>query len=196
MRWTEADLLALLEAGDWHQHHRAALDVVRAFGDDVPKTALVDLLAHADAWVRERCACVLGELKLAESVAALAALVQDDDVHVRYHAVYALGKIGTSDVFHPLVIALDDADADVRYRAAWGLGVLGDRAAVPRLIDRLSDPKLHVRHSVAGALGGIGDDRAIPALQQLSESSISHRERQAVKQALGQIHAARTHPHR
>ncbi|MFW5748334.1 MAG: HEAT repeat domain-containing protein [Chloroflexota bacterium] len=170
-------------------HRRAARRLLASWPGPPPITALCQALGHLIPCVRERAACVLGEIGTDDPavIAALGECLRDGHTRVRYHAAYALGRIGALAAVAPLTDALRDPDADVRYQAAVGLGLLGDPTAADALIRLLQDEKTHVRHSAARALGLIGADRAQAALSAAATLDPSPRVRLEAAAALNRL---------
>jgi len=97
----------------------------------VPK--LIQLLAHADASIRDRAVHALGRLRSRKAVPGVRALLKDRSPAVRARAAEALGLLQALDAESGLETLLGDTDPDVRLAAAFALAQLESDKAVPEL---------------------------------------------------------------
>jgi WD40 repeat protein/HEAT repeat protein len=123
--------------------------------------ALLPLLDHKDAAVREAAAKSLGDPKMVAAV--IAGLARDKPAAVRRGAAGALAYIGRAadkEASEPLREALADADPALRRSAARALGTVdsGNRATIALLSLMVGSPDEDrtVRIEAARALGEIG----------------------------------------
>ena len=86
---------------------------------------------------RYYAAHLLGDLKDAQAVPVLVALLKDKEVNSI--VPWALGQIGDRRAIRPLIDALDDPDPSLRVLAIYALETLHATEAVPRLTMLLND---------------------------------------------------------
>ncbi|NQT54453.1 HEAT repeat domain-containing protein, partial [bacterium] len=124
-----------------------ALKMIAA--DAVP--ALADALKDRRARIRQSAAFLLGEIKDARSLPALAAALGDKDHDTRWKAATSLTKFGAqaTDVIAK-TLASDSIEA--RRCAAWVVQQTRDPAAVSALVRALADRDEQVRWKAAIAL--------------------------------------------
>jgi HEAT repeat protein len=155
--------------------------------------ALVDADYGCEPWAAMGC----GELRLAEAVPALVAMLGHRDWMYRAEALVALARIGDRSAVPAIAPLLDHANYATRQDAAEALGRIGGDEAldalwdqlvhrryirighvasalsrfapeiVPRLIDAAASPDADVRYWAVVALGSTGDDRVEPTLRRL-----------------------------
>ncbi len=144
----------------------------------------------ADEWVREACACALGEIALVNGKVArdadLLQLLTDTlrtdkkgvtrenptgSPHVRRAAAYAVGCMGEnaqSSLDQLSTAASSDKSPVVRQNAAWALGKLGP-PALDALKKALADADPLVKRDAALSLGEWKDAKEVrPALSELA----------------------------
>lgn len=160
---------------------------------------LVPMLAHDDAAVVAEAARRAGALRVAETVPALAMLLQHPEPGRRAVALEALARIGSAAALEAVQHALEDSDREIRLAAVQALVDAGCRAAAPRLA-RMA----RVRHGGAGAGGGeltavlsayaaLAGEQAVPVLEALAapRGLLARREdpvvRAAAATALGRL---------
>ncbi|GHJ44264.1 hypothetical protein Cs7R123_16060 [Catellatospora sp. TT07R-123] len=121
------------------------------------------LVEHLDeyAWVHE-APFALGELRAAEAVPALCALVRRP--LPPHAAIDALGKIGSADAVPALLECLRSDRPEVRDLALRALGRIGDERVVDAAIAACDDPDPRVRERAVRVLARYGDERAVPQL--------------------------------
>ena len=134
-----------------------ALKMIAA--DAVP--ALADALKDRRARIRQSAAFLLGEIKDARSLPALAAALGDKDHDTRWKAATSLTKFGAqaTDVIAK-TLASDSIEA--RRCAAWVVQQTRDPAAVSALVRALADRDEQVRWKAAIALQKIGREASGP----------------------------------
>lgn len=146
-------------------------------------------LDHSQAAVRLEAIGVLGWLKDARALAALATLAwHDTEFAIRRAAVGALGFAAAPDDFvvQALLNALHDDAWQVREEAAATLGKLHTAIAGKALIAALRDDYWQVRLQAARALGKRRDAQASVALAELLTHTISNLRKEAAL-ALGEL---------
>jgi putative heme-binding domain-containing protein len=138
----------------------SAIAAARRQGGADAKDALASLVS-ADVPPRALAAALraVGELEVADSVAAVLARRNHPAVEIRAAAVDALGRIGGDRVQGALISALGDADVEVRRLAASALGSLRATAAVPALLGASRSPE--TRSEAIAALARVPDARAL-----------------------------------
>lgn len=159
----------------WARHEQAfaraaALRALKPLRLPAAAEAAHESLAHADAAVRREAVGVLGWLKQADALPALARLaINDSDAEVRRSATGSLGLAGTgqvAQVLPALLAALGDPQWQVREEAATTLAKLRPPAALPGLLQAMQDEHWQVRLRAARALGRLQDAAALPALTE------------------------------
>lgn len=131
---------------------------------------LVHMLGHDEWFVVRNVAELCGEMRLEESVPALAKRLSHSDERVRRAATSALARIGSPGTMEPLRKALQDVSPLVRLQAAAGLEGTRARNLVPALT-RLVEEESHadVQREMLHALGRIGTPDAIETLIRASQ---------------------------
>lgn len=159
----------------------------RGHGGRVPRdpravSALIAMLADADAGVRASAAEALGDMCATAAGPALTALLDDPESAVRARAARALGEIGHAVAVERLSVSVrDDPDRDVRRMAARALGESESAHAASALVSALrNDPHRDVRRAAAKALGEIGSTVAVHALA----ASVTDGDREVRRRAL------------
>jgi HEAT repeat protein len=131
-----------------------ALRAVRALRVDAAFAPAMEALKDSDAAVRREAVGVLGYLRKAEAVGALAEIAaRDPDPEVRRIAIGAIGYSSEVSVLPSLTRALTDVAWMVRDEAAQTLGKLRLALAVPDLIRAMQDDYWQVRVKAARSLG-------------------------------------------
>ncbi|MEM5310693.1 HEAT repeat domain-containing protein [Paraburkholderia sp. JHI869] len=156
----------------------------------------LDALAATEADVRLEAVAVLGWMKEARALEALAALAaRDAHPEVRRAAVGALGFAAPDDqpTLDALLTALRDDAWQVREEAATTLGKLHAAAALEPLVEALGDAYWQVRLRAARALGQLRDAQAADAVATLLTHSISNLRKEAAL-ALGELGARESLP--
>jgi HEAT repeat protein len=127
-------------------------------GDPHDSTA-VDLLRDKDPVLRIGAAQVLGLMRNADTIDALAGAARDSDQDVRRAAVAALAAIKDARAVPPLISELKDPYWFARSEAAEGLALQHDARSVQPLLDAVADdqvpngkPDPSVQSSVESAL--------------------------------------------
>lgn len=183
-----------------------ALKELRVPAAAAPATAA---LAHVDPAVRREAVGVLGWLKHAAALPALARLaIGDEDAEVRRAAAGALGLAAAGEapsVLPALCAALRDPAWQVREEAATTLGKLGqiaighggdaDGSDTPAVALRqaMTDAYWQVRMRAARSLGRLRDRAALPVLiEALAHRAGNLRKEAAI--ALGEIGDPRALP--
>jgi HEAT repeat protein len=131
-----------------------AAQLAPTLGRSATASALVQLLADADAWVAEAAAFALGEHP-APGKRAVAALVHDAREHadplVREAAIAALGAIGDPSTVETIIAACDDKPA-IRRRAVLALAAFEGDAVEARIRAALQDHDWQVRQAAEDLL--------------------------------------------
>ncbi len=142
--------------------------------------ALVQLLAHPNAWHRETAARLLYERQDESAIESLRKLVIESPLPLgRMHALYSLD--GLRGLTHSILVAgLSDSHEQVRRHAVR----LVDRVELtPMLLQKidelLQDPSLEVRYQLAYALGTLKVDSRVNRLLRLLRQNPKDRWMQA-----------------
>ena len=120
-------LLAALHDPAW-QVRTAAVQALRALGEDVPIEALIAALDDEDASVRTAVMRALGGLGERAPLEPLLAALQDPEWLVREIAAMMLGTLGERVPIEPLMAAMQDENPFVRQAAALALTQRQDAA--------------------------------------------------------------------
>jgi uncharacterized protein (TIGR02996 family) len=160
------------------------IDVRRAAGTigAVMVPALVELLRHSDAGVRQQAILCLRKMKkaAAEAVPALVESLEDTEASVREQAAKAIKDCGAKKVADAACIraSLADEHWSVRRQAAEILSRMGAKSeALERLVEQLSDPDPAVRKAATEGLGILKSRAAIvPLCRALADDSGAVRE--------------------
>lgn len=154
-------------------------------------------LGHRDADVRREAVGVLGWLKAADALPAIARLATSDpDAEVRRVATGALGLSAADThaaVLPALLSALRDAHWPIREEAATTLAKLAPPAALAALLDAMADDAWQVRLRAARALGRLRQVQAVPVLVEALAHRMGNLRKEAAI-ALGEIGAAQARP--
>lgn len=102
--------------------HARSTDEVR----DRAAVLFTKMLQDQHPAVRAAVAIALGELRVADALAALLVAVEDEDAHVRQMALLALGEIGDARALPRLRRALGDGRPEVRYQAIIAFARVAD----------------------------------------------------------------------
>ncbi len=136
-------------------------------GADLEKSAisyrakLVKALSHPEPETVQRAAWILGELKAAEAVEPLLALInRSEEPGALEGAVEALGKIGDRRAVPALSRLIRSSYLSVRLKAVDALQQIGGRAALAALRTAMGDPKSSVSQRAANALKSVGKGQA------------------------------------
>ena len=136
--------------------------------------ALLNILNHENAALRELSVRGLGKLKAAQAEDALIKLVQKKDREsddVIAEALLALGNLQSKKAMPFLLSHLDHLNSKVRGYSISGLGSTLSPEAVLPLIQKLKDPMQDNAPLIIQALAKLGDDRAIPVLLDVVEDA-------------------------
>ena len=128
--------------------------------------ALVKALSDPRLRVRQSAAYVLGEIKDARGLEALAAAMGDKDEATRWKAATSLTKFGPQAT-DAVAKRLAAGPVEARRCAAWVFQQTRDPGAVPHLAKALKDADEQVRWKAAIALQKIGRAAAEPLLALL-----------------------------
>jgi HEAT repeat protein len=161
-------LIHLLSAEADVGHRRVYFNAVTQMteGTDL----LVHMLGHDEWFIVRNVAELCGEMKLEDSVPALARRLTHNDERVRRAATSALARIGSPATLEPLRKALQDTSPQVRLQAAAGIDSARARGLVP-VLSRLVEEENHadVQREMLHALGRIGSPDAIETLIRASQ---------------------------
>jgi HEAT repeat protein len=118
--------------------------------------ALIRLLGHQDADIRQQAARALGESG-STAIPVLVVALHSSRADVRLGIVAVLGDLNDARTVRPLAAVLGgDPVTEVRWAAALALGGCGSADAVPPLVSGLRDRNRYVRFGAALALADLG----------------------------------------
>ena len=146
--------LSAMLGGSWAEAVAAASALAR-LADPDSFDALLPLLAHDDASVRQAAIGALNSLGHPQMCERVAVLLTADDTRVRESAVRIAGYFGYPECLDVLIARADDGDARVRRAAVEHLPFLDDPRAVGRLVAALQDQSSTVRAAAAQALAHV-----------------------------------------
>lgn len=141
----------------------AATSALAAVGDPAAFEALLALLGHEDATIRQGAIAALNSLGHPEMAARVAVLLNHADPLVRESAVRIAGYFGYRQCVDAVIARCSDADEGVRRAAVEHLPYFDDERTVTRLRAAIEDPAAKVRAVAAQALAqaGTADARAL-----------------------------------
>ncbi|MFL5843086.1 MAG: HEAT repeat domain-containing protein [Solirubrobacteraceae bacterium] len=190
MRFACARALAALGATDSLARVVAALadseaqlgatsDILLAFG--APATDFLCAHVRAAPTERERwlAAHALGQMRAAEALEDLRAVLSSPDPELAVRAARGLGRIGSAEASTDLAVAAQGEQSwFVRAAAARSLGKIGDPDSAPLLVSLLATAeRWEVRDAAAGALVDLGDPAMailVQGLGEMSDLSLAH----------------------
>ena len=175
---------ALLDTVLINSYADAARRALVEMGSAASKTLLASV---RDEQLATDCVRLLGEIRDAGTVAALAAELPKTDPFIQQLIVEALGKIGEVEAAPPVRRYLDDPY--LGRAAALALGRMKDARSVPRLVQLLSSRSL--RETAAEALALTGNEEAIQALLSALRAAGAVEERKLFVRALGKSGSGR-----
>jgi len=158
-------------------------------GRELLLQSLADL-THRELEVREQAVAALMRIG-AESLPALAAILQESGHTGRVIAARTLAQMGAGSASAALRRHLDDPDARVREWCAVGLGRLRDAGAVPNLQARAHDESFPVANAAVEALATIGGQKTVVALLKLVDDPHLEHLKAELCVALGQMQDGR-----
>jgi HEAT repeat protein len=151
---------------------------------------IASLLNHREWFVVRNAADLVGEMRIAEAVPALARAAQHDEPRVRRAVGLALAKIATADTALPLRKLVTDADPQVRIavvREVGGRALSG--LAMPLVSAASSELDPGVLAEYYRALGRIGTPDAVAALVKAAQEGGGLLSRKPVGPRLAAIEA-------
>lgn len=130
----------------------AAATALARIGDPASFEALLPLLSHDDAALRQAAIGALNSLGHPEMAPRIARLLGSPDARVRESAVRIAGYFGYADCVDTLIERCADPDESVRRAAVEHLPFLDDGRVAAELDRALNDPAPRVRAAAAQAL--------------------------------------------
>jgi HEAT repeat protein len=128
-------------------------------GDNADFERLAELASHAEAYVREVAAYVLGQFGTpdypfhAQSIPLLSRMAHDANDEVRLAAVSALGHLRGDAAWEVILASAKDSSPNVRWVVAWLLEFMdGSEHSVAALVMLTSDPDSDVRGAAQESL--------------------------------------------
>lgn len=165
-------LIATARFDNQRQLRIAALRALAASKFVTDPAPLLTLVQDPDAQIRAETCEMLGRLKAASALEALAGCLQDSQLIVRIAAVHALGKLGPAGVDRVDQL-LKSGRVEDRITVVEVAGRSGDRSRLPLLIDALKAEEDTLRRAAAEALGKLKDPSAIEPLVALIRDPVS-----------------------
>jgi len=154
-----SQLIDLLTEDDQIVRSTAGFLLHLSGGDSGDFNRIVELSSHADAYVREVAAYVLGQFGTPDypfrsaSVPLLSRMAHDTDDEVRLAAVSALGHLRGEDAWEVILSAATDSSRDVRWVVAFLLEFMdGLERSVAALSILAADPDSDVRAAAQESL--------------------------------------------
>ena len=161
-------LLGLVAITEDMRERKAYMLALRGMPEGVSQ--VIHMLAHRQWFVVRNVADLMGELRIEESVGALADCLDHEDARVRRSAAVALAKIGTNATAEPLRGVMRDGDKELRALIAASIGGPKSRAlAMPLVGLAEQEEDLEVLAEYYRALGRIGTTEAVRALAKAAE---------------------------
>jgi HEAT repeat protein len=131
----------------------AAAATLARIGDPASYQALIPLLAHENAAVRQAAIGALNALGHPDMKHQVVAMLESPDPRERESAVRISGYFGYSESIDALLARCDDPAEAVRRAAVEHLPFLDDARTSAKLSGALGDPSARVRAAAAQALG-------------------------------------------
>jgi HEAT repeat protein len=138
----------------------AAAGALAKIGDRGAFEALLSLISHDDASVRQAVIAAINSLGHPEMANRAAALLEDPDPRVRESAVRIAGYFGYDNCTTLLLERCQDADEHVRRAAIEHIPYLEDERVIPTLADALENGPPPVRASAAQAFARVDSNAA------------------------------------
>lgn len=142
----------------------ATAGALAQIGDRRAFDALLGLVGHPDAAVRQAVVAALNSLGHPEMLTAIIDLLQDADPHVRESAVKIAGYFAFNECVTLLLERCHDRDENVRRAAIESIPYLENGPVLPTLIEALKKETPKVRAAAARALGQMESNLAYPYL--------------------------------
>ena len=140
------------------------VNALAKIGDQRAFEALLALIGHADAAVRQAVIGALNSLGSRQMPARIIPLLSDPDPNVRESAVKIAGYFGYPECAELLLVRCQDPDERVRRAAIEHLPFLQDERVVDTLVHSLHHETARVRASAASAIGHVDSPRVRPLL--------------------------------
>lgn len=142
----------------------AAAEALAKIGDRRSFAALMSLLGHEDAGVRQGAIAALNSLGHPDMSAQIFQCLQDSNPKVRESAVKIAGYFAWPNCVDLLLQLCQDPNQRVRRAAIEHLPFLESEEVIPTLVAASEDEQASIRASAARAFGQIEPDLAIPHL--------------------------------
>ena len=149
----------------------AAAAALARVGDSSSFAALLPLLSHEDAAVRQAAIGALNSLGHPDMAARVADLLSSPDARVRESAVRIAGYFGYAGCVATLIERCADPDENVRRAAVEHLPYLDDPGIARHLAQALDDPAARVRSAAAQALSHLAAAEAREPLLRAAQDS-------------------------
>lgn len=152
--------------------HRALIQLVLEL-KEVARPKLENALLDERWHVVRKMAFILGEMKAAESVPSMIAVVSHKDMRIKKEVLKALMKIRSTEAMKYLLSLPTSSEKDeLRLFVVSQFGQLKERAAVPNLVKILKDrgrmlDNYEMLAESVRALGTIGSVQAVPVLEDV-----------------------------
>ena len=149
----------------------AAASALARIGDPRSFDALLPLLAHDDAAVRQAAIGALNSLGHPDMAARVSALLSSADTRLRESAVRIAGYFGYRECIDAMLERASDPDDGVRRAAVEHLPFLEDARATAKLAQALDDRSARVRAAAAQALAHVASADAHDPLLRASRDA-------------------------
>ena len=140
-------------------------------GDLRPFEALIAMLGHPEAAVRQAIISALNSMGHPEMPARIRTLLEDPDPRVRESAVRIAGYFSYPQCIERFLERTRDPEADIRRATVEHLPYLDDKRGFSLLVDALSDDSPKVRAAAAKALSHVEGPEALPHLLEALEDA-------------------------
>ncbi|MCX6033009.1 MAG: HEAT repeat domain-containing protein [Chloroflexi bacterium] len=141
-----------------------AAGALAKIGDRRAFEALLELMGHADAAVRQAVISALNSLGHPDMPGIMAERMRDPDPRVRESAVKIAGYFGYDVCIEPLLICCHDPDETVRRAAVEHVSYLDDPRALPTLLEAARSDTPKVRAGAMRALAYVEAPEVHPHL--------------------------------
>jgi HEAT repeat protein len=155
---------ALVQALDDDELTIVVAGALGKIGDRRAFNALLELIGHTDAAVRQAVISAINSLGHPEMADRALRLLDDSNPHVRESAVKIAGYFGYAECTDLLLERCSDEEESVRRAAIEHIPYLEDERVIPTLVDALETGTPRMRAAAANAFAHVESDAAMPHL--------------------------------
>jgi serine/threonine-protein kinase len=160
----QPDMLVLMLPELGKEARASAFRLIDKLADERVVPAAIDLVTHADWWIRLHAAKMLARFPDPMARVAVTRLVKDENAAVRLEAVRAAALVHAKEAIPALCGRLSDQDLKVQTAAIESLIAIADVGAVPHLLDSLKNESEYVRRGAVEVLNVVVTTEAIKDL--------------------------------